>query len=112
MWKVEYKKRFLKELSKLPEDVQSQVEKIVFEELTSGNPFILGPDGNRAEVIQKHAVWIGTQPELIAALPELIGKTLGCHCYPLPCHGDTLSRLADVAEQKLQDLAAWNAGTL
>ena len=77
-----------------------------------GNPFILGPDGNRAEVIQKHAVWIGTQPELIAALPELIGKTLGCHCYPLPCHGDTLSRLADVAEQNLQNLAAGNAGTL
>lgn len=42
MWKVEYKKRFLKELSKLPEDVQSQTEKIVFEDLISENPFDLG----------------------------------------------------------------------
>ena len=42
MWKVEYKKRFLKELSKLPEDIQLEAERIVFEELTSKNPFLLG----------------------------------------------------------------------
>jgi mRNA interferase RelE/StbE len=42
MWKVEYKKRFLKELSKLPESVQAQAEKIVFEELICENPFDLG----------------------------------------------------------------------
>jgi len=33
MWKVEYKKQFLKELSKLPESVQAQAEKTVFEDL-------------------------------------------------------------------------------
>jgi len=42
MWKVEYKKRFLKELSKLPEDVQGQAEKVVFEELICENPYDLG----------------------------------------------------------------------
>jgi mRNA interferase RelE/StbE len=42
MWKVEYKKRFLKELSKLPEVVQSQAEKIVFEDLICENPFDRG----------------------------------------------------------------------
>jgi mRNA interferase RelE/StbE len=42
MWKVEYKKRFLKELSKVPEDIQIQAEKMVFEDLTSGNHFNLG----------------------------------------------------------------------
>jgi mRNA-degrading endonuclease RelE of RelBE toxin-antitoxin system len=42
MWKVEYTKRFLKELSKLPNEVQVQAEKLVFEELLSANPFILG----------------------------------------------------------------------
>ena len=42
MWKVEYKKRFLKELSKLPEDVQNQAEKTVFEDLICENPFDLG----------------------------------------------------------------------
>jgi len=42
MWNVEYKKRFLKELSKLPEDVQGHVEKMVFEDLLCENPFDLG----------------------------------------------------------------------
>jgi len=42
MWKVEHTKRFLKELSKLPEDIQSQAEKIVFEDLLKINPFELG----------------------------------------------------------------------
>ena len=42
MWKVEYKKRFLKELSKLPEDIQAHVEKTVFEDLVDVNPFDLG----------------------------------------------------------------------
>ena len=35
MWKVAYTKRFLKELSKLPKDIQIQAEKIVFHELLS-----------------------------------------------------------------------------
>jgi mRNA interferase RelE/StbE len=42
MWNVEYKKRFLKELSKLPEDVQAHAEKMVFEDLLCENPFDLG----------------------------------------------------------------------
>jgi mRNA interferase RelE/StbE len=42
MWKVEYKKRFLKELSKLPEDVRAQAEKVVFDDLIGENPFDLG----------------------------------------------------------------------
>jgi len=42
MWKVEYKKRFLKELSKLPDGVQAQAEKVVFDDLICENPFDLG----------------------------------------------------------------------
>ena len=41
-WKVEYKKRFLKELSKLPIKIQIRVEVIVFEQLTKSDPFSLG----------------------------------------------------------------------
>ena len=41
MWKVEYTKRFLKELSKLPSEIRIQAEKIVFGELLSSNPFDL-----------------------------------------------------------------------
>ena len=42
MWKIEYTKRFLKELAKLPREVQEKSEKIVFEDLTRNNPFDLG----------------------------------------------------------------------
>ena len=42
MWKIEYTRRFLKELAKLPDKIQLQAEKMVFEELPSTNPFELG----------------------------------------------------------------------
>ncbi|MDL1979614.1 MAG: type II toxin-antitoxin system RelE/ParE family toxin [Deltaproteobacteria bacterium] len=42
MWKLEYKKRFLKELAKLPASVQAQAEKVVFEDFRCENPFDLG----------------------------------------------------------------------
>jgi hypothetical protein len=45
--------------------------------------------------IAAYADWIQTQPQLLAALPELKGKTLGCWCKPQACHGDILARLAD-----------------
>ncbi len=59
-----------------------------------GNPYKIGRDGTRAEVIAKYEAWIKTQPALMAALPELRGKVLGCWCAPKPCHGDVLVRLA------------------
>ncbi|PPT07235.1 RelE/StbE replicon stabilization toxin [Geitlerinema sp. FC II] len=42
MWKVEYKKRFLKELAALPSKTRERVEVIVFQELKAENPFNLG----------------------------------------------------------------------
>lgn len=42
MWKVEYTKRFLKELSELPNEIQARAESIVFEELSTSNPFSSG----------------------------------------------------------------------
>jgi len=42
MWEVEYTKRFLKELSNLPDNTQGRVEVIVFQELKSEKPFSLG----------------------------------------------------------------------
>jgi hypothetical protein len=55
-----------------------------------GNPFVIGKDGTRDEVIQKYDVWLDTQPELLAALPELQDKILGCWCAPKSCHGHIL----------------------
>jgi hypothetical protein len=60
-----------------------------------GNPFRIGPDGTRHQVIQKYRAWILTQPHLLARLPELRGKVLGCWCKPGECHGDVLAELAD-----------------
>lgn len=59
-----------------------------------GNPFILGKDGNREEVVQKYETWIKTQPYLLEQLPLLYGKILGCWCSPNACHGDVLVRLS------------------
>ena len=58
------------------------------------NPFRVGPDGDRAEVIRKYRAWVCDEPELMAALPELRGKDLICWCAPLACHGDVLLELA------------------
>ena len=60
-----------------------------------GNPFKLGKDGPREEIMAKFRAWLPTQPELMARLPELKGKVLGCWCAPEACHGDILSEFAN-----------------
>jgi len=56
-----------------------------------GNKFREGVDGTREEVIQLYKQWFLNKPWLqIAAVKELQGKVLGCHCKPKPCHGDIL----------------------
>ena len=62
-----------------------------------GNPFAIGRDGNREEVIAKYEEWVKKQPHLMAALPELKGKVLGCWCAPQACHGDVLAKLSKEA---------------
>ena len=59
-----------------------------------GNPFVIGKDGDRDTVIDRYRAWILTQPHLLAALPELKGKVLGCYCRPKACHGDVLVQLS------------------
>jgi len=54
---------------------------------------VIGPDGSREEVIAKYKDWIVSQTDLINNLSELEGKTLGCWCHPLKCHGDVLIEL-------------------
>jgi hypothetical protein len=55
-----------------------------------GNPFEIGKDGNREEVITKYKEWVNNQPDLLDKIHTLEGKTLGCWCSPEPCHGDVL----------------------
>ena len=61
-----------------------------------GNPFKIGPDGTREEVVEKYAEWVLTQPELLAKIrSELKEKVLGCWCAPKLCHGDIIAELAN-----------------
>ncbi len=61
-----------------------------------GNPFVLGRDGSRSEVIDKHIQWIAGQPELLKAVQEELGsKNLACWCSPSRCHADHLLFLAN-----------------
>lgn len=63
-----------------------------------GNPFVIGKDGTREEVIAKYKHWInfGDGGYLLDSLHELKGKTLGCFCKPQACHGDILVTLTDM----------------
>jgi hypothetical protein len=60
-----------------------------------GNPFKIGIDGTREEVILKYESYLSNTPELLKSIPELSGKRLGCYCAPQKCHGDVLAELAN-----------------
>lgn len=62
-----------------------------------GNPFVIGPDGTREEVLRKYRAYLPEQlrrdPEL-RRLVEALGRSslvLLCACAPKACHGDILS---------------------
>jgi hypothetical protein len=60
------------------------------------NPYVIGKDGNRDEVIAKYKARLWQQMNgpnaayIRGKLLELDGKVLGCWCKPEPCHGDVL----------------------
>lgn len=65
-----------------------------------GNPFEIGEDGSREEVVAKYRTWLMAQPDLInAAQKELAGKDLVCFCSPKACHGDVLLEVANAAQR-------------
>ena len=72
-----------------------------------GNPFVIGLDGDRAEVIQKYRKMLhdkrlaGTLA--IDELANLKGKQLACWCKPAACHGDVLASAAEWAHRKINE---------
>lgn len=62
-----------------------------------GNPFVIGEDGNREEVIAKFRDYLTRKPKLVErARQELKGKVLGCFCsVSEPCHGDVWIEFID-----------------
>jgi hypothetical protein len=74
-----------------------------------GNPYRLfpamGDDAKRrTEVIEAYRRYILAKPELLAALLELKGKTLGCWCKPKRCHGDVLVELINNTESGISNM--------
>ena len=60
-----------------------------------GNPFMIGRDGTREQVIAKYRNWLASNPVLLRKLPELVGKRLVCFCKPQACHGDVLLEMLE-----------------
>ena len=66
-----------------------------------GNPYSIGKDGSREEVImkyEKHLIdeilhGVKTQGDLAS----MYGKKLGCWCAPKSCHGDIIEVFANKA---------------
>jgi hypothetical protein len=67
------------------------------------NPFRIGADGTREEVLDKYREYLLGRPDLLAQLGELRGRVLGCWCAPpgglcaddpVICHGQILATLA------------------
>jgi uncharacterized protein DUF4326 len=55
-----------------------------------GNPYRLGADGTRDEVIEAYREYFAHNHSLRKRINELRGKVLICWCYPENCHGDVL----------------------
>lgn len=64
------------------------------------NPFKVGRDGTREDVIQKYRQHITQRLKYDTGLKEelfkLKGKKLGCWCYPEMCHGNVLLDLINL----------------
>ena len=61
-----------------------------------GNPFVIGKDGTRNEVIAKYRDYLLSNPDLLSMVKSnLRGEDLVCFCAPRPCHGDILLEIAN-----------------
>lgn len=66
-----------------------------------GNPFVIGRDGDRAEVIEQYRRWLWNElqrgagqvweeMQRLSKLAEAADLVLSCWCHPLPCHGEVI----------------------
>jgi len=75
-----------------------------------GNPFRIGEDGTRDEVIARYREYLWQHIQAgdvsLEELAELHGCWLACWCEPLPCHGDVLAKAAAWASGVLEERAS------
>ncbi len=61
-----------------------------------GNPFIVGRDGTREQVVSKFKqATLSDQVFIAEVVGELKGKDLVCWCAPEACHADILMEIAN-----------------
>lgn len=67
------------------------------------NPFKIGRDGNRDEVLQKYKIYICDKlkedKKLMDELNKMKGKKIGCWCCPEKCHGDILVEIIETINE-------------
>lgn len=94
-----------RDLKRVPEAVYvgRAAPRLGLPESPFGNPFKIGPDGGRADVIERYRSWILGRPDLLLRLRDLRGRPLACWCAPEACHGDVIAGLVD-ADELLDEL--------
>jgi len=65
-----------------------------------GNPFEIGKDGTRKEVIKKYRVWLNDNESLKSRILELDGKILGCFCAQKACHGNVIIEMIEIIKRE------------
>lgn len=71
-----------------------------------GNPFEIGRDGDRAEVIKKYGQWFQfliKDERFVKELAKLKNRNLGCYCVPAPCHCQVIKDYVDTLPEIVQD---------
>jgi Domain of unknown function (DUF4326) len=76
-----------------------------------GNPFVIGTDGSRAQVIAKYRQWLREQwrthgparqelERLVQRYQRTGQLTLLCWCAPHACHGDVIAEAIEKLVQR------------
>ncbi len=58
-----------------------------------GNPYVIGKDGDREQVVEKYRKWFGERlkdDNFRKQVLGLRGKVLACYCWPKLCHGNVI----------------------
>jgi len=76
-----------------------------------GNPFLIGKDGTREEVVEKYRPYFLHRMETNPVFPKLIfglaiiaqglNIVLVCHCAPLACHATIIKEAIENLKEKL-----------
>jgi hypothetical protein len=59
------------------------------------SPYRVGRDGTRREAVARYRDYLLGRADLLALLPDLRGRRIGCWCAPDACHADVIAELAD-----------------